>query len=142
MAPNSSATNTAVRIVVALALSIAWAGIVPYYSAPFEGCDTSGYLTLKLGCSNWPEVARGFGFVILLTTIGPRHRFFHLVALLLLACLSVVNQIKTGTLSTESSDGELFFVQKQSLQVLVGGLIAFALYFGFRETANRYLGKE
>ena len=122
-------------------MSIAWAGIVPYYGAPFEGCDTSGYSTLKLGCSNWPEVARGFGFVVLLTTIGPSHRFFYLVALLLLACLSVVNQIVTGTLSTESSDGEMLFVLKQSLQILFGGLIAFALYFGFRETANRCLGK-
>lgn len=137
MTANSSIMKTALRIVVALVMSIAWVGLIPIYGEPSGGCYTSGYATLEYGCSSWPEFIRGFGFVLIWLAIAPASMWLYFLVLTLLAVLSVMEQIRIGSLWYAQSAGEMVAVLTQGFPIITGGLVAFATYSGIRQVVQK-----
>ena len=136
---SSSITKAALRIVVALVTSIVWTGLIPVFGMPFGGCDAYGCTTFELGCSAWPEFIRGFGFVLIWLVIAPSRKWLYVLALILLAVLSVFHEIKmNGFTLLQSADGILLAVS-QGLPILLGGLTAFGMYVAVRQIAGKYL---
>ncbi len=130
--------KTALRIVVALVLSIVWAGLIPIFGEPFGGCNAHGYVTFELGCISWPEFVRGFGFVLIFMAIAPARISLHVVALTLLAVLSVSQEVRfNGLTPLQSADG-LLLALARGLPIILGGLVAVGMYFGIRQFTQRY----
>lgn len=137
MSSNISIVKIVLRIIVVLVLSIVWVGLIPIYGQPFGGCDFAGYATLELVCSSWPEFLRGFGFVLIWLAITPARIWLYVLVLSLLAVLSVMEQIRFGSLWYAQSGDELVAALAYGLPIITGGLVAFAMYFGIRRVFQK-----
>ena len=125
------------RLIIALVLSIAWAGSIPVYGMPFGGCDAYGYATLELGCSTWLEFIRGFGFVLIWLVVAPTRTWLYFLVLLLLVMLSVYQDVRfNGLTLLQSADG-WYLALAQGFPILLGGLVALAIYSGVRRVAHK-----
>ncbi len=115
------------RAILGLSAGILGAALIPVYSAPFSGCEATGFLADEAGCSSWPEFMRGFVFVICCTLAPVEYRLplIALLVLFLLAFLGGVESIMTGEYFRFSTTEPFSLF---AYWALIGGFLAYVVY--------------
>ena len=115
------------RAVAGVTLGLIAASLIPFYSGPFVGCDTTGWLVLEPGCARWPEALRGFLFVAGVALLSIRW-FLPVLAvfsLLIASLLGGIEYIQTGKHIYDNHSTQAFLV---GYPLFAGGLSALALW--------------
>ena len=114
---------------IAFICAVFWLGtILPSYGLPFGGCDRAVFAP---GCSDWPDVVRGFGFLLILLVIGPRKSVYLIVSLIMFAIICLTDGLlllKTGELFSIKSIEEFIWLIQRGLDYFVGGIVALGMY--------------
>lgn len=118
------------KIIAAIVISVIWLPIIPIYGAPFGGCEANGFLTLKIGCSEWPEFIRGFVFIIILSLICKKYISVAIIGLCVIGLISVLGGFELiwqGEIYRFQSVERLYFSVTEGFPLLFGGFIALLL---------------
>lgn len=121
------------RVVAGITLAFFWIAVIPVYGEPFDGCKVSGYLTLQLGCSVWPQFISGFGFVLIAAVIAPSKARLHYVAVVVIVVITLLGGfegLKTGVLYDVSCLDDRVAIAAAAYPLAVGGLMVFLLIQG------------
>ena len=115
------------RAVAGVALGFIVASLIPVYSAPFGGCDATGWLALEPGCAHWPEALRGFLFVAGIALLSTRWflPILAVIALLIASLHGGIEHIQTGEHLYVNHATSAFLV---GYPLVAGGLLALALW--------------
>ena len=131
------------KTIGAIVLGIAWLGLIPFYGAPFVGCSEIAYLTIKLGCSSWPEFLRGFGVILICLLVSPPRVQLHFYVLLILASVTIlggVAALKSGDMPDFHSLRDLLRSILYGAPLFLGGLSAYFSYLGVTRFLKRGVG--
>lgn len=87
---SSSRTVDIARACAGVALGCFGFAVIPVFGMPFDGCEHGRWLVLSPACGHWPELLRGFLFVLPIALLVPARWMFPVVAILILLCFALV----------------------------------------------------
>lgn len=130
-----------IKDITAMIVSLLVLGLIPIHSAPFGGCNTSGYSTLLLGCSDWPEFSRGFLLITSLALLSQHKSFLSLfglcIALVISMCGGIV-LIKTGLAPSYFLRHFQEISQHFNHPLFIGALSAYSIYLFLLVTSSNF----
>lgn len=129
------------RVIAAITFAIIWLGVIPIYGGPFGGCETSGYLTLKVGCSDWPIFLRGFGFVLIPAVIAPSQTGLHYVAIIIIGAVTLIGGFegwRTGLYYDIKNFDDMLYMALGKSPLAVGGLVGLLLFLSGKKFIDKH----